>query len=86
MARTLMIDSHVPRHLWNYAVATAVYLLNLLPSAALDKRNSRGSAPPNVNSSTLLLYLRCITVIQLESELLETCSSVLSWSLNSHIN
>jgi hypothetical protein len=30
-----MLASKVPRHLWTYAVSTAVYLLNLLPLKAL---------------------------------------------------
>jgi hypothetical protein len=34
-ARTLMLASKVLRHLWTYAVSTAVYLLNLLPLKAL---------------------------------------------------
>lgn len=39
-ARTMMIAGKVPQHLWPYAVRTAVMLLNLTPSPALDYKSA----------------------------------------------
>ncbi|CAL8996783.1 unnamed protein product [Prunus brigantina] len=37
-ARALLIGAHVPRHHWDDAIVTAVYLINRMPSKVLDFR------------------------------------------------
>lgn len=39
ITRAIMLDSKVPNHFWPEAVATSVYLLNRLPTKALDLKN-----------------------------------------------
>ncbi|KAK8921120.1 hypothetical protein KSP39_PZI020446 [Platanthera zijinensis] len=35
VARSLMLQMHVPKHYWNFAVSTACFLINRLPSSVL---------------------------------------------------
>ena len=37
MVRSMMSDSELPKSFWGYALETAVYLLNRVPSKSVDK-------------------------------------------------
>ena len=37
MVRSMMSDSELPKSFWGYALETAVYLLNKVPSKSVDK-------------------------------------------------
>ncbi|GKB80274.1 RmlC-like cupins superfamily protein [Tanacetum coccineum] len=55
MARALLFQANFPLHLWGYYILTATYLINRLPSRAIDNKS-----PYEVlyNSSPLLEHLR----------------------------
>ena len=50
ITRALMIESHVPVHFWLGAIATATYLINCLPTKALDFQTPRDTLSSHVPS------------------------------------